>query len=379
MGEVLLTYTRYLLKLGVKNKLNLIPLLIPILIMIVLFIMNTQALEKSGYLALLNEDLQLTDNQNDQQKSQDLGTYLTKNIELKKKSIELAKEEKWSESLAIQVDLMKETELQDIDNYKLSGNEDLVNNIYMQYARYTKLMALNAEPQLEGIETKGFNFVFRTMDSVFPLVFILCLIAFISTIFNTSVIGRIDTEQLFPETPFVLYMKKISMLTIISFLFYFLFLGSSFILSSVINGTGTLDYPINLFMGNFMRTVPICKVLIKANILQFFSILFIVSAVSFISTLAKNGLTTLFISIIALLSAILLTGKIAPVNAVLHLLPTTYVNTIQVVTNKLAFESYNSAITFTNGIVVLLVSSIILMTTTTGIKLYIRKREMLLK
>lgn len=379
MGEVLLTYTRYLLKLGVKNKLNLIPLLIPILIMIVLFIMNTQALEKSGYLAFLNEDLQLVDNQNDQQKSQELGTYLTKNIELKKKSIELAKEEKWSESLAIQVDLMKETELQDIDNYKLSSNEDLVNNIYMRYARYTKLMALNAEPQLEGIETKGFNFVYRMMDSIFPLVFTLCLIAFISTIFNASVIGRIDTEQLFPETPFVLYMKKISMLTIISFLFYFLFLGSSFILSSIINGTGTLDYPINLFMGNFMRTVPILKVLIKANILQFFSILFIVSAVSFISTLAKNGLTTLFISIIALLSAILLTGKIAPVNAVLHLLPTTYVNAIQVVTNKLAFETYNSAITFTTGIVVLLVSSIILMTTTTGIKLYIRKREMLLK
>lgn len=363
--------------------------------MIFLFTMNSQAIGKAGYIGYLNEDLGLMgtvltnqtniliDDKNiteeDENELKEANTLLTQNIKLKEKAIALAQQEKWTESLNIEIKLMEENELQDIKKDNFNSNEDFANSMYKTYARYIKLASLNAEPQTEGLEVKGVNFVFRMMDSVFPLVFVLCLIAWMSTILSASIVGRLDIEQLFPENSFTFYLKKILVLTGLGILFYCLFLSSTFVISTIFSGTGTLQYPINLFSAGFRETISIITVLVKAGILQILSILFIISAVSFISTLVKNGLTTLFISTVVLLGAILLTGQIAPVNAVVHLLPTTYVNAIQVVTNKLAFETHNSAITFTNGIIVLLLSSILLIAAMIGIKFYIRKHEMILK
>lgn len=388
-----MTYAKYLLKLGLKNKLNLIPLLIPILLMIFLFIMNSQAIGKAGYIGYLNEDLQLmetvltnqenilVDDKNiteqDEKEIKEANIFLTENIKLKEKAISLAQQEKWKDSLNIEIKLMEENELKDIEKDNFSSSEDFANSIHKTYARYTKLVNLNEEPQTEGLEVKGVNFVFRMMDSVFPLVFVLCLIAWMSTILSASIVGRLDIEQLFPENSFTFYLKKILVLTGLGILFYCLFLSSTFIVSSIFSGTGTLQYPINLFSEGFKQTIPIITVLIKAGILQILSILFIISAVSFISILVKNGLTTLFISTVVLLGAILLTGKIAPVNAVIHVLPTTYVNAIQVVTNQLAFETHNAGVTFTNGIVVLICSIILLIGVTLGIKVYKRKKKCL--
>lgn len=388
-------YTKYLFKLGFKNKLNLIPLLIPVFIMIFLFIMNTQTVGKTGYIAFLNSDVSLMngvldtqegvlkDDKNisdkDQIEIQDANSSLTKNIELKKKSIALAKEEKWSESLKIELSLMEENELKDIKNNTITNSENFINNTLMKYARYTKLEALNAEPQTEGIETKGINFTYRMMDSIFPVIFMICLIALISNIMSASIIGRIDIETLFPEIPFKFHLKKITILTVLGIIFYIGFLSISFAFSSIIAGTGTLKYPINIFTEGFSEIQSISEIMLKSFGLQILSILFVISAVYFISVLAKNGLTTLFVSTLLILGAVLLTGQIAPLYKILNLLPTTYINSIQVVTNKLAFETQNTAITFTNGILVLLFSSIILIAATLGIKVYGRKKEMLIK
>ncbi|MEO2553559.1 hypothetical protein [Enterococcus casseliflavus] len=387
-------YSKYILKVGFKNKLNLIPLLIPIAIMIFLMIMNTQAIKSTGYVPLLKDGIGIMEgalqrqegilkdepnlSEQDEKEIAEANTALGENIQLTKQSITLAEEGRWTDSLAIQLKLMEENELHDIENGNIPDNENFAQHTYMKYSAYKQLSKLNSEPQYDGLEMKGTNYVYRMMDSIFPIIFLLCLIALISNVVNSSIIGRIDIEKLFPENPVKFHLKKIAILTLFGLLFYLFFIGAAFVLSSVLNGVGTLQYPINIYDTGFDQTKPLIDIVTRAGILQLLSLLFVISCVYLISILAKSGLTTLFVSTIAILGPIILTGQIAPIAKYLHILPTTYVNSIRVVTNQLAFENKNSLINFGNGILVLLISNLLIISIILVIKVRSRSREMLL-
>ncbi|MBE9908834.1 hypothetical protein [Enterococcus casseliflavus] len=387
-------YSKYILKVGFKNKLNLIPLLIPIAIMIFLMIMNTQAIKSTGYVPLLKDGIGIMEgalqrqegilkdepnlSEQDEKEIAEANTALGENIQLTKQSITLAEEGRWTDSLAIQLKLMEENELHDIENGNIPDNENFAQHTFMKYSAYKQLSKLNAEPQYDGLEMKGTNYVFRMMDSIFPIIFLLCLIALISNVVNSSIIGRIDIEKLFPENPVKFHLKKIAILTLFGLLFYLFFIGAAFVLSSVLNGVGTLQYPINIYDTGFDQTKPLIDIVTRAGILQLLSLLFVISCVYLISILAKSGLTTLFVSTIAILGPIILTGQIAPIAKYLHILPTTYVNSIRVVTNQLAFENKNSLINFGNGMLVLLISNLLIISIILVIKVRSRSREMLL-
>lgn len=387
-------YSKYILKVGFKNKLNLIPLLIPIVIMVFLMIMNTQAIKSTGYVPLLKDGIGIMEgalqrqegilkdepnlSEQDEKEIAEANTALGENIQLTKQSITLAEEGRWTDSLAIQLKLMEENELHDIENGNIPDNENFAQHTFMKYSAYKQLSKLNAEPQYDGLEMKGINYVYRMMDSIFPIIFLLCLIALISNVVNSSIIGRIDIEKLFPENPVKFHLKKIAILTLFGLLFYLFFIGAAFFLSSVLNGVGTLQYPINIYDTGFDKTKPLIDIVTRAGILQLLSLLFVISCVYLISILAKNGLTTLFVSTIAILGPIILTGQIAPIAKYLHILPTTYVNSIRVVTNQLAFENKNSLINFGNGMLVLLISNILIISIILVIKVRSRSKEMLL-
>jgi len=389
-----LIYSKYILKVGFKNKLNLIPLLIPIAIMIFLMIMNTQAIKSTGYVPLLKDGIGIMEgalqrqegilkdepnlSEQDEKEIAEANTALGENIQLTKQSITLAEEGRWTESLAIQLKLMEENELHDIENGNIPDNENFAQHTFMKYSSYKQLSKLNAEPQYDGLEMKGTNYVYRMMDSIFPIIFLLCLIALISNVVNSSIIGRIDIEKLFPENPVKFHLKKIAILTLFGLLFYLFFIGAAFVLSSVLNGVGTLQYPIYIYDTGFDQTKPLIDIVTRAGILQLLSLLFVISCVYLISILAKSGLTTLFVSTIAILGPIILTGQIAPIAKYLHILPTTYVNSIRVVTKQLAFENKNSLINFGNGMLVLLISNLLIISIILVIKVRSRSREMLL-
>lgn len=357
-------------------------------------IMNTQAIKSTGYVPLLKDGIGIMEgalqrqegilkdepnlSEQDEKEIAEANTALGENIQLTKQSITLAEEGRWTDSLAIQLKLMEENELHDIENGNIPDNENFAQHTFMKYSAYKQLSKLNAEPQYDGLEMKGTNYVFRMMDSIFPIIFLLCLIALISNVVNSSIIGRIDIEKLFPENPVKFHLKKIAILTLFGLLFYLFFIGAAFVLSSVLNGVGTLQYPINIYDTGFDQTKPLIDIVTRAGILQLLSLLFVISCVYLISILAKSGLTTLFVSTIAILGPIILTGQIAPIAKYLHILPTTYVNSIRVVTNQLAFENKNSLINFGNGMLVLLISNLLIISIILVIKVRSRSREMLL-
>jgi hypothetical protein len=99
-----LIYSKYILKVGLKNKLNLIPILIPIFIMIFLVVMNMQAASRTNYIALLRDDIEIMTGtfqsqkeileepdltEQDELEISEANTVLEENIELIKQSIHL--------------------------------------------------------------------------------------------------------------------------------------------------------------------------------------------------------------------------------------------------------------------------------------------------
>jgi hypothetical protein len=386
-------YSKYMLKIGLKNKLNFIPLLLPMIIMLFLMMMNTQAMKNASFVANLNQDIQImhtavgnqtdilaTDSslsKEDEQVITESNSILANNIRLNEQAISFAEAGKWTEALTIQLNLMEQNELRHVEA-NIPASEDFKKYLYMNYASYKELSRLNAEPQQDGLEMKGANYVYRMMDSIFPVVFMICLVALISNMVNASIIEGIDIEKLFPESPIKFQLRKIMVLTLFGLFFYVLFLAGTFALSSALNGVGTFQYPINIYDGVFDQTKPLINVVLKAGILQCLSLFFVISCVYFVSLLAKNGLITLFVSTVVLLGAVLLTGQIAPMAKYLHFLPTTYVNAIRVVNNQLAFENNNPSITFSNGAWVLLLASLLVIFMILAIKVQSRRQEMLM-
>ena len=388
-------YYKYILKVATKNRLNLIPLIIPIAIMCFLMVMNLGAVKSTGYIPLLNDGVGIMEgaltrqkdileeepdlSEKDSKEINEANTALVENIKLTKESIRLAADNQWSKSLNIQLMLMEENEIHDINEGNIPDNQSFSQNTFMKYAAYKELSELNIEPQYDGLELKGTNFAFRMMDSIFPIIFMLCLIALISNIVSSSLIGRVDIESLFPENPITFQLKKILILATIGIAFYMSFIFVSFLFAAAINGVGSIMYPINMYSQDFLETEPIFGIMIKAAILQVLSIVFIISTVYLISIITRSALTTLFLSTIFLLGAILLTGQIAPLARFLHFFPTTYVNSISVVTNKLAYNTTNGAINLSNGVIVMIVWTVAIISVILIYKTFSRNKEMLIR
>lgn len=385
-----MTYLKNLTKMLLKNKLNIIPVLIPIIVMVFLLVMNTSASNRTSYVASLRDNIGIMEgallsqqgyldedlSEEDYEGISNANTIASDRINRMKESVSLAQQNRWAESLTIQLSLVDEEEMRDIEQ----GNfhENMIQMLQMRKATYQELIAHNLEPQTDGLELKGTNFVYRMMDSVVPVIFLICLITILSNVVCGSITNKMDIEDIFPVSQVPFQLKKIALLTGLSVVFYSLFLVASFLIPAAINGTGSLNYPINLFSEKFAATAPLSTVISQAFILQVLSILFLVCCVYLISILTKSSLFTLFISVISILGLVLLTGQIAPMAKILHLLPTTYVNAVGVATNRLAFENLNNSISFINGIIVLSIFSLVLMSLIIFIKARKQRQEILI-
>lgn len=222
-----------------------------------------------------------------------------------------------------------------------------------------------------GAETKGISFTYRMMDIAYPAIFTMCLIAFFSSLLSSGIVDGMDLEDMFPVNQITWQIKKVGICFLMGLFLYMIWLGTSFVMATLMNGVGSINYPIILFSDNYSETIPVKSVIADTFILQALTILFLVLFVYLIAILTKNQLSTLFISSITMIGLVLLTGNIAPLGSYLHLFPTTYFNATRVISQQLAVENNNIHITLSNGVWVLVVSSLIIL----GIILLIKKRH----
>ncbi len=346
--------------------------------------MNTNALSNLGYTRSIMNEVQIMENlakdyeqilEEDTLNQEDFRAItlasdsLAKNIQKSRKSIDFAIEENWRDSLNIQLELLEENVLNNIESGVATSGDDYIRSMYNRKAIYEELALHNVEPEVAGAETKGITFTFRMMDIAYPAILTICLIAFFSSVLCSGFVDGMDLEDMFPVNQITWQIKKVCICFLMGIFLYLVWLSISFVIATLMNGVGSINYPITLHSDNYTDTSPVISVITDAFILQALTILFLVLFVYLIAILTKNQLSTLFISSVTIIGLVLLTGNIAPLGRYLHLFPTTYFNATRVITQQLANENNNTHISLTNGILILIVSCIIIM----GIILLIKK------
>lgn len=374
-----MNYFRYLLKIGLKHKLNIVPAILVLGITMFLLTVNSTPVDRSQYIKDAELTLRLLRDQaakaeeylKETSLSDEEITFWTshrvklhQDIEKQQMSIDLALKGKWSESLKLNLEFIEENLMYHASNTET--NDSLDSNTYNQYlynqkAIYEILITENIEPEAPVMEQKGATFTYRIMDVIFPAIFTFCLIAFLSNLLSNSLIDRMDIEDMFSVNQVSWQVKKVLMSFCIGVSLYVIWLIITFSAASLVNGMGSFKYPIILHTETFTDTSPVISIMVQALILQILAILFIVLVVYLIALLSKNQLTTLFVPTVILACSTLLTTSFDPLNSVFHLFPTTYFNATRVVTHRLAVQLSNPHITLTNGIFVLLAFSTVVM------------------
>jgi hypothetical protein len=373
-----LGYYNFLLKKTFKNRGNLAPLLILLLAIVGLYILNnttgelysyknvmkdhynqTKDLEEY-YLELLNGETKYSDKelQEFEEASQDISEQTLWYEEI----LELAEEEKWSEALGYSINILnRHIEV----NEKAGGSlfpSDYILALKQDIKLYEQLKVLEQEPDTMGYEKFGFNYVFRVMDSIFPIFFVLIVSVLLTEIFLNSCKKGINIETLLPMSFPSIITKKILYSSLLAVAIYLFTLLISFVLASIINGPGNILYPIIMFTTELPETMPIWIVTIKMLTLQVLSIFNIVLLISLISFFIKNNLVTLLVSIVLVIGSSMTLKSIEAFHSIAHLNPFTYISSGDVVTGFITQDTRNIHITFENGTILVCIFSIVLFT-----------------
>lgn len=371
-----MNYYRFLFKKAIKNRATSVPLLLLLAAVIGLYVVNhttgdvfsytgaitdhqkqTRELEEY-YVGLQNDGLVYSA---DEVASFEAGYKdVVEQSMWSQKALDLAEEEKWNEALGYSINLLQR---QLEENEKADGSLFPPEHVLVLEGNielYEQLRTLEQEPDTAGYETFGFNYVFRVMDSLFPILFVLILAVLLTEIFLNSHKKGLNIGTLLPMSFLRLTAKKNWFSILLAGTIYILTLGISFIIASLVKGTGTVLYPVLIYSAELPETSPIWIVLVKMLTLQFLGLLTVVLVISLISFFIQNNLVTLLITLVIVIGSPMVFRSIEGFHSVVHLNPFTYLASGDVVTRFLVQDVNNANATFGTGVVVLCIFSLML-------------------
>lgn len=371
-----MNYYKLLIKKTLKNRINLIPLVILLLGILGFYLINisdgsleytnkvteqyNQAKElEDYYLRELNSETDYSEK--DTRAFEEALKDISEQKKWNEQILDSAAQGDWSKALNLSINIFN----RQIEVHEASGR-DLFPAEYLVYLEqeiklYEELVSLNYEPDTVGQERFGYNYVFRVMDSVFPFLFVLIVSVLLTEVFLNTYKKGINIESLIPGDFFTINMKKTGYGILLSICIYVFSLFFSFLLASVMNGSGSIQYPILLHSSITPETIPVWIVILKVFSLQVLSIITIVLLILILSFLTKNRLATMLLSIIITIGSVMTFKTLDTFHSIIHYNPFAYFLSGDAVTGLLALETSNSNITFGNGIMSLSILVILLL------------------
>ncbi|WKA56569.1 hypothetical protein [Planococcus shixiaomingii] len=371
-----MNYYRFLFKKTMKNRATSVPLLLLLAAIIGLYVINQTSGEFFSYKGGLTDHHEETKDleeyyeglQNDgvAYSAVEVASFEAGHQDVREqsmwsaKALQLAEEEKWDEALGYSINLL---------NQQLEANEQAEGSLFPaehmlvlkgELEMYEQLQALEQEPDTEGYETFGFTYVFRVMDSLFPVLIVLILAVLLTEVFLNSYKKGMNIEVLLPMSFSRLTAKRIWFSSLLAGTVYLFALAISFVMASLVKGTGNVLYPVLLYSVELPETSPIWIVLVKMGTLQLLGILSLVLLISLISFFVQNNLVSLLITLVAVIGSPMVFRSIEAFHAIAHLNPFTYLASGNVVTRFIHQDIPNTHATFETGIVSLGVFSFLL-------------------
>lgn len=367
-----MSFFKFNLKSTLKNKFNIVPLIIAIAIVSVCLFFNNRNYDYTGLRAMRLSSISTMKEHNEELLKRK-ETSSGEEKEMINSSIEYNKYRiKEDEKIISNIDSgdwetvyskMIKSISEDKENYKNSN----VNSIELERAierdlLYYQYLLDNKLPYQDPIfPTKGISFFIWMMKNIFPIMISIFIIFILTQNYSKMFYERLNIYSLLP------YSKlKNTTLTILSsfFISIIVMLSSSlitFIPSSLIFGIGTFDYPILFYNGpDEIYFQSMSSVYFKSLILFTMSILFCTLVTYLINYLFRNQLTSLFITLLIIIGPFMLLNIVQPLQKVAHLLPTTYLSSVSITLGEMGYQLSNFQINFNNGILVLLCSILII-------------------
>ena len=360
-----------------KNKLNSIPVFIIILFLAFLYVGNLKSATIEFDLdspVSIKEDINSTSEQiglfENNLKSISLDSEECINI---KNDLNLAKERK--ECLENKLKAYKNR-----DWHQFYKNDIRLKKIDLEANKYEsdyddeflQTTKLNEEYSLYQYENKlgfddrftpvqGISYIILIVNNYLSIILIVMMAFILSSLYCSNYFNGIDISIIVPMKQVNRIMTKLMVGCFVGISATLLVLIISGTLGSIGTEFGSLKSPILTYCASgICEYEPIINFMMSWIIMSILSMLFISNVIFVLSVLLKKRISCFFSSLLFLFACTWGCTKIAPIFSIVHLIPTTYLNCLQVLSGEIGYLTQNNNINALTGIIVLLVCNIVL-------------------
>ncbi len=360
-----------------KNKLNSIPVFIIILFLVFLYVGNLKSATIEFDLdspISIKEDINSTSEQiklfekNLKSVSSDREEYI--NI---KNDLNLAKERKeclenklkayknrdWHQFYQNDIRL-KKIDLE-ANKYESDYDDEFLQTIKLneKYSLYQYENKLGFDDRFTPVQ--GISYIILIVNNYLSIILIVMMAFILSYLYCSNYFNGIDISIIVPMKQVNRIMTKLMVGCFVGISATLLVLIISGTLGSIGTEFGSLKSPILTYCASgICEYEPIINFMMSWIIMSILSMLFISNVIFVLSVLLKKRTSCFFSSLLFLFACTWGCTKIAPIFSIVHLIPTTYLNCIQVLSGEIGYLTQNNNINALTGIIVLLVCNIVL-------------------
>ena len=369
-------FSLFLVKKALKSRLNVIIVALLAIVISIAFYMNSRTAQKLSLESQLQSSIVENEQlikENEDKLSQTTDTeseeyqFTKKNLESKQNQLEerkhilsLLEQQNWKEAYDLQA--KHEEKTFGIISKEAYSSGELKRAVYREWKVYEALSPLNIKAHHLGFPTYGIDQVVWTLTTIIPTLFLISIIFMLTQLFTDRFKGNLDTAKLLPFSKVKFAISSFGVGVGYVTIVFLVICAISLFLGLFNQGLGTLEYPYPIFdvAKQEIVIVKIQNILLESLVLEFLVFIVIVEVVYLISFFFKQKTVALFISLILIVGFVFGINVIEPLQRVAHIIPFTYLRSVEVLTGSLPQNIYNAQLSGSMGIIVLPILIIIL-------------------
>ncbi|WP_424695830.1 ABC-2 transporter family protein [Granulicatella elegans] len=369
-------FSLFLVKKVFKSRLNVIIVAMLAIVISIAFYLNSRTAQTLSLESQLqsriaqNEQLikenkdklsQITDTESEEYQ------FTKNNLELKQNQLEETKQilsfleqQKWKEAYDLQAKY--EEKYFGIISKESYASSEFKQAVYREWKVYEALSPLNIKAHHLDFPTYGIDQVVWTLVTIIPTLFLISIIFMLTQLFTDRFKGNLDTAKLLPFSKVKFAISSLGVGVVYLMGVFLAICGISLILGVFNQGLGTLEYPFPIFdlVKQEIVIVKIQDILFRSLALEFLVFIVIAEVVYLISFFFKQKTVSLFISLISIVGFVFGINAIEPFQKVAHIIPFTYLRSVEILTGRLPQNIQNAQLSGSMGLTIIPILIIIL-------------------
>ena len=369
-------FSLFLVKKVFKSRLNVIIVGLLVIVISIAFYLNSRtaqslSLENQLQSRIVENEQMIKENEDKLSQTTDTESeeyqFTKKNLELKQNQLEerkhilsLLEQQKWKEAYALQAKYEEKTF--GIISKEAHSSAELKQAVYSEWKVYEALYTLNIKAHHLDFPTYGIDQVVWTLTTIIPTLFLISIIFILTQLFTDRFKGNLDTAKLLPFSKVKFAISNLGVGIVYVMVVFLAICVISLILGIFNQGLGTLQYPFPIFdlVKQEIVIVKIQDILFRSLALEFLVFIVLVEVVYLISFFFKQKTVALFISLISIGGLVFGINVIEPLQRVAHIIPFTYLRSVEILTGRLPQNIQNAQLSGSMGLTIIPIIMIIL-------------------